>query len=226
MAKDPGAANALLVHHDAYTDLGHIAEWAAARGFEMTAVAYADETIDPVDFSLVTVLGSDASAYDDSLSWLPGELAFVERALQRRVPTLGICFGAQVLARCLGSDVTAAHQPEVGWTYIESRFPDLLQPGPWFEMHGDTFDCPSQAVELAWNAAGTQAFVHDRAIATQFHPEVTPDLLGTWLEAAPDLVERAGADPEQVRREAMALSADAARRAHRLFDHLWHEIDP
>lgn len=220
------ATNALLVHHDAYTDLGHLADWAAARGFDVTAIAYADAAFDPADFSLVAVLGSPGSAYDDSLPWLPGELAFVERAVRRRVPTLGICFGAQVLARCLGSEVTLAHQPEVGWTQVETHFPELIEPGPWFEMHGDTFDCPPDAVELARNAAGTQAFAHDRAIGTQFHPEVTPDLLRTWLDAAPDLAERAGVVPELVRREARALSADAALRAHRLFDRIWQEIGP
>jgi len=91
----------LVVEHGRHAPAGLLADWAATRLLRIQTVAlHAGEPLpaEP-DFAAAVVLGSELTAYDDTLPWLAAELAFIERALAASVPVLGICFGAQALAR-------------------------------------------------------------------------------------------------------------------------------
>jgi GMP synthase (glutamine-hydrolysing) len=215
---------ALFVHHGAYSSLGLIAERAEQRGFEVVPAHSPQQELDPRDFALVVLLGSPSAVYDDRLPWLARELAFVDGALAAGVPVLGICFGAQLLSARLGGIVGPATEPELGWTTVQSGSPELIDPGPWFEMHEDAFTLPPGAVELARNDHGLQAFGHGAAIGVQFHPEVDENEVETWLAGAPEFVDRAGVDPSVVMRETREVMDDARRRAHCLFDRVWRRL--
>lgn len=137
---------------------------------------------DPDQFDLTILLGSDDSAYDDSVPWIPEELAYVRRAVESDVPVLGICFGAQMLARALGADVRRAAQPEVAWKAMDrSDEADWLPAGPWLTWHQDTFDWPPRATPLAWTDMAPQAFSQGDHLGLQFHPEATADLIEEWI---------------------------------------------
>lgn len=97
------------------------------------------------------------------------------------VPTLGICFGAQVLASALGGDVHRNHSLEIGWSSLNnhSDFPEFE--GPWFQWHYDGFVAPIDSRVLAENSYGVQAFAGQRYLGVQFHPEFSLELLLSWL---------------------------------------------
>lgn len=182
---DTGARALVLVHHDT-TPPGLVGDWAQAQGVQLVQVrvdeARAGELPDPAGFQLVASFGSGESAYDDGVSWVPAELDLLRRAAAAHVPVLGICFGAQMLARALGGTVHKAPRPEIGWHAVTSEDPTRIPPGPWFGWHYDTLHPPPGSRVLAHNATGCQAFEIGPHLGLQFHAEVTPDIVRRWID--------------------------------------------
>jgi GMP synthase-like glutamine amidotransferase len=172
-------------------------------------------------------MGAPWSAYDDEGigRWLIPELRWLGDAAQAGGAVLGICFGAQALARALGGSVTAAPTPEIGWVTVESAAPGIVPPGPWFQWHFDTFTPPPGSTELARNAAGSQAFRTGRCLGVQFHPEVTSAGIATWLENGGEATARArGIDPVELLHEADRQAIPARERVAFLIDAYLREI--
>lgn len=135
----------LVLEHDPSCPLGRLERVMQARG--LSAEIVAPEGIrsleDPERYDLVIILGSDESAYDDSVAWVAEEFAYARRAIDSDVPILGICFGAQMLARALGGEVRRAAAPEVAWKSLTlAQEADWMPAGPWLTWHADTFDWP------------------------------------------------------------------------------------
>jgi GMP synthase (glutamine-hydrolysing) len=136
-------------------------------------------------------------------------------AVDRRVPFLGICFGAQVLAWSLGSEIRKAPAREVGYVPIRplpsavddpllSHYPDGE---PVFQWHMDTFDLPRGAELLVTgDGVANQAYrIGETTWATQFHFEIDVPELELWVDEVADTVEAEwGRSPEQLRAEAAA----------------------
>jgi GMP synthase-like glutamine amidotransferase len=163
-------------------------------------------------------LGSEASAFDDGVAWLDRERSALDRALEHDVPVLGICFGAQHLARALGAEVGPAERAEVGWMAVESLVPEIVPPGPWLQWHADRFTVPSGAELLAHSPVSPQAFRLGPHLGVQFHPEVTPAVVADWVAHYPESIVRAGADAATVLDGSARHAADARARAWALFD--------
>ena len=125
----------------------------------------------------VVILGSELTAYDDTLPWLAAELAFIERMLAASVPVLGICFGAQALARVLGARLYRLQVPEIGWAQVTSGHPGLAE-GPWLSWHRDAFDLPPGAAQIAANEVCVQGFslrpARRRCSSTRRRPSRSP----------------------------------------------------
>lgn len=159
---------------------------------------------DPRTFDLVLHLGSDWSVYDPARTTaVERERAFARAAVDAEVPVLGICFGAQLLASALGGSVARGPRVELGWLPIEPRDSHevsgpVLEPGPWFQWHGDVFEPPPDAVVLATSDVGCQAFAAGSALAVQFHPEVTPGIVARWAGNDPGPLAAAGVETEAV----------------------------
>jgi GMP synthase (glutamine-hydrolysing) len=213
---------ALVFEHDATCPLGRLAGPMAAREISTEVVA-PDEIRslgDPRQFDLAIVLGSDDSAYDDSVPWVPEELAYVQRAVQSDVPVLGICFGAQMLARALGADVHRAREPEVGWkSMIRSDEAGWLPAGPWLTWHQDTFDWPSGAMPLAWTDVAPQAFSRGDHLGLQFHPEATADLIEQWVDMDRRKLALRDIDHDALLAETRRKDSEAEEVARILFEH-------
>src|SRR5262249_17518405 len=162
----------LVVEHGRHAPAGLLADWAATRSLRIQTVAlHAGEPLPAApDFAAAVILGSELTAYDDTLPWLAGELAFIERMLAASVPVLGICFGAQAPARVLGARLYRLAGPEIGWARVASRCFGLAE-GPWVSWHRDAFDLPPGATELAANAVCVQGFSYGSHTGVQFHPE-------------------------------------------------------
>ncbi|MGO9110739.1 MAG: type 1 glutamine amidotransferase [Thermoguttaceae bacterium] len=138
------------------------------------------------------VLGGTMSANDgDRFPFLVAELDWIRTAVHGHVPTLGICLGAQLLAKALGAAVYRNAQQEIGWYRVEllpaaaddCLFRDCSGHETVFHWHGDTFDLPAGAINLARSPlCGHQAFRHGAlAYGLQFHVEMVPELMELWL---------------------------------------------
>jgi GMP synthase (glutamine-hydrolysing) len=148
--------------------------------------------------------GSMHPDQDDRFRWLGSEEEFLGEVLAAGVPVLGVCLGAQMLARAAGASVHPASAPEIGW-YDVSLTPDgtsdpVLRVLPLratvFQWHHYTFDVPHGGVELARSDVCTQAFRLDgrRAWGIQFHAEVTLPMLSSWVDDDPDELPMTAAD--------------------------------
>lgn len=147
--------------------------------------------------------------------WLIDEIRFVAQHLERGTPMLGVCLGAQIIARAAGARVYPNPEPEIGWYPIYAvsppdgsmfRFPAATTVFHW---HGETFDLPAGAAHLATSeACRHQAYqLGSTVIGLQFHLETTPDLVeGLVSHGASDLV------PSRYVQSAAELRAHDARR--------------
>jgi GMP synthase-like glutamine amidotransferase len=140
---------------------------------------------DPATYDAIVFFGAVWAVYDEATigTWIGGEIAFAQAALDLGIPLLGICFGGQMLAAAVGGQVARATTPEIGWTIVSSADPALIAPGPWFQWHFDRFTLPAGVPVLARTALANQAFVYGRAMGLQFHPELTPSVLECWLDS-------------------------------------------
>jgi GMP synthase (glutamine-hydrolysing) len=128
---------------------------------------------------------------------LAAEREWLAEAARREMPLLGICLGAQLLARALGAGVRPGEGTEIGWAPVEILDPDdpilggLAPSTTVLHWHGEAFDLPDGAKPLARSARTEhQAFRHGNAWGVLFHPEADFALLEAWL-AVPEMVREA-----------------------------------
>jgi GMP synthase (glutamine-hydrolysing) len=149
----------------------------------------------PTAYDAVMVFGGSMHPdQDDHFHWLASEAGFLVEALRRGVPTLGVCLGAQMLARAAGAWVGPAPGAEVGWFEIaltpEGRDDPVLGTLPErtqaFEWHHYTYAVPEGGTELARSDLCTQAFrLGEHAWGIQFHAEATLPMLESWATEDP-----------------------------------------
>jgi len=184
---------AVAIRHVAFEDLGAFAPPIERAGYK---IHYYDAgldplwTLEPVKTELVIVLGGPVGAYEDDLyPFLREELDLLEERLAAGRPTLGICLGAQLMARALGARVHPGRAKEIGFTPLTltdaGRISCLrgFDQQPVLHWHGDTFDLPDGAVRLAETAiCENQAFAYgSNALGVQFHPEAGGEGFERWL---------------------------------------------
>jgi GMP synthase-like glutamine amidotransferase len=191
--------NVTVFQHAPFEGLGSISRWLSHHDATPQIVRLYDG--DPIpasgDIEFLIVMGGPMSANDEpTLDWLAPEKQAIREAVSRRIPVLGVCLGAQLIASALGARVYPNAVKEIGW------FPIYAVPGPAsmfrfpiesrvFHWHGETFDLPPGALHLARSAAcDDQAFQIGRhVIGLQFHLEAT-------CEAVRGMVEHCRADLE------------------------------
>jgi GMP synthase (glutamine-hydrolysing) len=202
---------ALAIRHIAFEDLGSFAAVLAARGIGLRHVeAGVDDlaSLDPGAADLLVVLGGPIGAYEeDSYPFILDEIQLLERRLAIDLPTLGICLGAQLMARALGARVYPGPTKEIGWTPLELTPAGANSPlahvggerTSMLHWHGDTFDLPAGATLLAsTDPCRHQAYAWGRrALAFQCHPEArTADLERWYIGHAAELAAAGLSVPE------------------------------
>ncbi len=162
---------------------------------------FAGDTLpDAGDFDALIVFGGEQNALDDARHpYLPALAARMAAFCAADRAVLGICLGAQVLARGLGAANTIGTMPEFGWCDValtdaaqaDPMFSALPAEFPIFEWHSDHYTLPPGAVHLAMApGAPVQAFRAGRATyGTQFHFEAHRAIVADWSRTFPDLTE-------------------------------------
>ena len=142
------------------------------------------------EHAAIVAMGGPMGAYEDErLAWLTAEKRLIADAVRSGVPFWGVCLGVQLLAASLGARVFAGEHAEVGVLPVELTaagaadpvFSELPQRFRALQWHGDTFELPAGAVQLARSGAyEQQAFRFEKAYGLQFHLEVGAALAAEW----------------------------------------------
>ncbi|WP_033068854.1 glutamine amidotransferase [Thalassospira australica] len=217
---------ALAIRHIGFENLGAFAPAISAAGYD---IRYHDvgvddragmETLDP---DLLIVLGGPIGAHDDhNYPFLRDIIGFIASRLERDRPTMGICLGAQLIARAAGSRVYPGPAKEIGFSPItltvagQKSCLAVFQENPTtLHWHGDTFDLPQGAQLLAGSRQyENQAFsLGENTIAFQFHPEATSVGFEQWLIGHTAELSNAGINIPQLRADAAVLGESLRKKA-------------
>ena len=222
--------SAVALRHVAFEDLGLLAPIMEREGWN---VSFCEAPVDDLshssirDADLLIVLGGPIGVYEtDNYPFLTREIDLLERRLAQGLPTLGICLGAQLMAKALGARVYAGRVKEIGWGSVKlsdaghaSCLKPLAEGAPVLHWHGDTFDLPDNAARLVSNENyENQAFAFgNNALALQFHLEADPRQLEEWYVG--HAVELAGNNisVRDLRAKTTEVAQTVARSADRVF---------
>jgi len=156
---------------------------------------------DASDFDTLVMMGGPMSVNEtENYPYLQKEFDLAAAFMKSGKKVLGVCLGAQIMARALGARVYVGAEPEIGWYDIElvdagltdtamkqvalqPRTGDFCKRFKVFHWHGETFDIPEGAERLAKSDLyPNQAFRYGKhSYAFQFHLEVTEDMIYDWL---------------------------------------------
>jgi GMP synthase (glutamine-hydrolysing) len=189
----------LSVTHGPNVPGGVFDEVVEARGHELErwVVPFGGAPRPASSYGAVMVFGGSMHPdQDEDFGWLAREVEFLARVLDDDVPVIGVCLGAQLLARAAGAAVGPASALEIGWHEVELTKAGLEDPvlgtlaprTEAFQWHSYTYELPESAIELARSDMCTQAFRRRRAWGIQFHAEVTRSMIEAWaVEGADEL---------------------------------------
>ncbi len=217
----------LVVKHVPWEGPGRIAEALrrAEVGYGVRTLIAEPQPIVPRldDLAGVVVLGGPMGADDvDRHPSLALERDLLRRAVDADLPVLGVCLGHQLLARALGGELHPAATHELGVAPVElladSELGAAGQSLDVLHWHNDNVDAPAGAVVLARSdGCPNQAFRIGSAVGTQFHLEVSPATLDTWL-AVEAVREELGGDGAELRAALAAADERMRAAADALFD--------
>ncbi len=194
--------------HVPHEGLGTIEDAIHAAGLPLEVVDLFHESprgFESQRYAGLVVMGGPMNVDEtDRYPFLADEVRWLRQAVAAELPVLGVCLGSQLLAKSLGSRVYRNRVKEIGWYEVEltaAAGDDALFGGcrpreTVFHWHGDTFDLPRGAVQLARGEnCENQAFRFGRAAyGLQFHLEVTPEIINCWLGEPGNCGELAGLD--------------------------------
>lgn len=169
----------------------------------------------------VLALGGRVDPNDD-VGWLHRARDFVAQAAER-VPYLGLCLGAELLAQAAGGAAPPSGATEIGWRTLHATddaaedplVGGLLDGHRAFQWHTSAIEPPPDATVLARSDDAVQVFrVGAHAWGMQFHAEIEMSTAGMWLVKGADEAIDHGVDPEDVRAETLDLMPQSLALAH------------
>ncbi|WP_457550457.1 type 1 glutamine amidotransferase [Archaeoglobus sp.] len=179
----------VAIQHAPTEPMGYIEDILRERKIEYEYVKVYETNEVKVGYAThIVVMGGPMGVYEEKeFPFLSQEKELIRQAIKSGTPILGVCLGAQLIASALGKDVYPFKR-ELGWFKVEKyeddevvkNLPDKLIV---FQWHNDTFDLPDGAKLLyIGDEVRNQAFRFEKAIGLQFHLEMTPELVETWVK--------------------------------------------
>jgi GMP synthase (glutamine-hydrolysing) len=220
----------LVVRHVQFEDLGTLASILAQRGFEPRYEEVGVDEFDAPqveDADLLVVLGGPIGVYEEeTYPFLRHELALISKRLAALRPTLGICLGAQLMAKALGAKVAPGPAKEIGWAPVELTASGRASPLRHLEglhvlhWHGDNLDLPAGCDNLASTPhCPFQAFRKGpNLLGLQFHIEADPRRIEAWLIGHAVELAQARIDPRAIRRDTLRHGEILQRAAAEVFN--------
>ncbi len=187
---------ALVLQHVAHEGLGTIFSELVSRRIKADYIRLymGHELPDELrEYSCLIIMGGPMGVYEENIyPFIAAELKLIEKALALDMPVLGICLGAQLMARAAGSVVYQGETKEIGWYGLsltsdgqrDPLFTGLPEEFTVFQWHGDTFDVPSGATLLASSLRFPNQLIRigKNGYALQFHLEVMDVMIREWIE--------------------------------------------
>ena len=185
----------LVFQHVPYEPLGTLDPLLKQAGFRIRYVNFGRNPYERPSldgYVALIILGGPMNADQvGDYPHLATELELIEEALRRDISILGICLGAQLLAKVLGGSVAAGAGREIGWHDVSVTEDGLQDPvlvpfgdsSEVFQWHDDVIELPENVVHLAHSErCATQAFRYgEHAYGFQFHLEADAALIERWL---------------------------------------------
>ncbi|GMM62116.1 glutamine amidotransferase [Novosphingobium pituita] len=202
--------SALIIRHVPYEGVAGYRRPIEEAGYTVDRIDVCDPAFSSLDLrepDLLIMMGGPMGIYEQAEHpWIRCQMRRLALRLEADRPTLGVCFGAQMIAAALGADVYRGHAKEVGFHAIEVLDAESplrhLADVPVLHWHGDTFTLPPRAELLASSHVYPhQAFRCGRnVLALQFHAEMGEDpRFEAWVEQSPEDIAAAGHTPESLR---------------------------
>lgn len=227
-------ASAVALRHVHFEDLGAFAAPLIAAGY---AIRYCEMGVDDPgcggDADLLVVLGGPIGVYEqERYPFLEQELALISARVAAGRPTLGICLGAQLIARALGARVYPGREKEIGWKPLTlsaagRRWLGPVDNLPVLHWHGDTYDLPVTAVNLgSTDLYAQQAFSYgSQVLGLQFHLEVQPDGFERWLIGHCAEISAAGISVSALREDTRRYAAITAAAGRAIINDWLRQLD-
>jgi GMP synthase (glutamine-hydrolysing) len=209
---------AVVIEHDPSISLGNLGPVLVEAGYAIEIVDARNTDLAAIDASapdLVVILGNDHGVYEkNEREYIATEEKWLAGRLAEQRPTLGVCFGAQIMASALGGDVYKGDSTQIGYRSVEptaagSDSPIAVFEGvPVMQWHGDTFTLPESVTRLAGSSDyENEAFAIDNwALAVQFHPEVTEDMFAQWVADGRESVAAVGLSEGELMNDHLELN--------------------
>ncbi|KAA0013849.1 glutamine amidotransferase [Billgrantia pellis] len=223
----------VAIRHVAFEDLGIFEPVLEEFGYR---IRYLDpgllgsdalEALDVDSPELMVILGAPIGANDEALyPFLTAELDAIRHRLDSGRPLLGICMGAQLIARALGGRVFPMPEKEIGFADLsltregqEGPLRHIGNPDTVLHWHGDMFETPPGATRLAYShPCAHQAFaVGKHVLGLQFHLEVDPAHIEPWLIGHAAELAAAERDPVRLREQAKRFGPGLKQRGQQVF---------
>jgi GMP synthase (glutamine-hydrolysing) len=225
----------LVFQHVPYEILGTFHPLLKDAGFRIRYINFGHHPDAEPDISryhgLIILGGPMNCDQSDRYRHLPKEIEVIQDAIEQGKPVLGICLGAQLIARALGARVSKNDTTEIGWYDLsptadgarDPLFSKLDAHQMIFQWHGDTFEIPKNAVHLATSPdCRHQAFRYKNNVyGLQFHLEVDEPMIHRWLHT-PSMAREAKtlggqALTEQIQRDTHTFINDSVRLGNQVF---------
>lgn len=222
---------AIALRHLHFEDLGTLAPLLGELGY---SVRYIDPCLDALSADaadtsdLMVVLGGPMGAFDEAAyPFLRAELQLIQRRLDNGRPLLGICLGAQLIARLCGARVAPMGYKEIGFGELRltpAGQASILAPLagiPVLHWHGDRFELPGNAVLLASTTkCRQQAYsLGKQVLGLQFHLEAELASMERWLVGHCHELGQAGISPASLRQQARQHGPALAKAARQVISH-------
>ncbi len=218
----------VAIRHVPFEDLGLLAPLLADRGHGVHILDAPTDDLTPARHAeLVVILGGPISANDTAdYPFLETEIALAAERLGADRPIIGLCLGAQIMARALGAPVYPSDVKEIGWAPLDltpagQESPmGALAAVPVLHWHGETFELPPGAIHLASTPdCAHQAFALGRhGLALQFHAEAGTAGLEPWFVGHTlEIAQTPGVDVPTLRADTVRFGPGLVQPATRFF---------